>query len=448
MKIVLAVHHFPPRYTGGAEWEAYRIASTLQERGHDVRVICVERIDVGTADGVTYADDIYSGVRVRRLSFNLAASPDPFRWEYDNLWIGDHLRAFLIEQRPDVFHLVGGYLISGRATRVAGELAIPTLVSLMDFWFLCRRITLLRSDGRLSALPISSPACARCLGEESRRYRWLGQLAPALADAFWRTQTASIRRFDARTAFLLESLNGASAIISRSNFLRSVFVEAGVNADRIHLSRQGRDFPNLSADMLVKTSSPALRIGYLGQIAAHKGVHVLLSAARHLGDAAFTVRVYGDPAPFASYAAELGQLIGNDDRLELAGLCRPEDLGQVLQNMDVLVVPSLWYENSPNVILEAFAHRTPVIASDLGGMSELVQAETNGLLFAPGDALGLARQLQRLLDEPDLLPQLRQGIPTIRSLAQEIDELENLYRSIVGQRIARQSELQSVATDS
>ena len=85
MKVVIAVHHFPPRYTGGAEWETYRIASTLRARGHEVHVICVERIDAGQAEGVSWTDEIYNDLPVRRLSYNLAAAPDPVRWEYDNL---------------------------------------------------------------------------------------------------------------------------------------------------------------------------------------------------------------------------------------------------------------------------------------------------------------------------------------------------------------------------
>jgi glycosyltransferase involved in cell wall biosynthesis len=432
MKVVLAVHHFPPSYTGGAEWETYRIASALQQLGHELRVICVERIDTGPTAGVAWEDGIYGGIRVRRLVFNLAAMPDPLRGEYDNTWIGDHLRTVFDEFRPDIFHLMGGYLISGRAIRVANDLGIATVVSLMDFWFLCRRITLLRSDGQLSTLPVTSQACARCLGEERRRFRWLGQIAPALADVYWRTQTAAIRHFDARAEFLLESLNRADVIISRSQFLRSAFVGAGIDDEQIVLSRQGRDFPNLTPELLAKTPSPNLRIGYLGQIASHKGVHILLAAARRLAGAPLTVRVYGDPEPFKAYAAGLRRLIADDGRLELVGPCRPDDLGLVLRNIDVLVVPSLWYENSPNVILEAFAHGTPVIASNHGGMSELVQAGVNGLLFAPGDAVSLGRQLQRLLDEPDLLRRLRLGISPGRSMAEEIGELEELYRAVLG----------------
>ena len=434
MKVVLAVHHFFPRYTGGAEGETYRIASALQRRGCEVRVVCVERIDAGPTSGVAWEDGAYGGIWVRRLTFNLAAMPDPFRAEYDNTWIGDHLRTFLAEFRPDIFHLIGGYLISGRAIRVARDLGIATIVSLMDFWFLCRRFTLLRNDGRLSALPVSSQACARCLGEERRRYRWLGQVAPALADAYWRTQTAAVRRFDARTEFLLETLNRADAVVCRSQFLRAAFVEAGVDTERIVLSRQGRDFPNLTPALLEKSPSVNLRIGYLGQIAPHKGVHVLLVAARRLAGALLTVRVYGDLAAFKDYAAGLRRLIAADGRLELAGPCRPEDLDQVLRDIDVLVVPSLWYENSPNVILEAFAHNTPVIASNHGGLPELVRDGVNGLLFTPGDDLDLGRQLQRLLDEPDLLPRLRLGIAPVRSMAEEIGALEELYQSVRAKR--------------
>jgi hypothetical protein len=69
MKIAIAVHHFPPRYTSGAELRAYRTASWLRDHGHDVHVICVEAIDSGNGNGLTFEDDTYDGLPVRRLSF-------------------------------------------------------------------------------------------------------------------------------------------------------------------------------------------------------------------------------------------------------------------------------------------------------------------------------------------------------------------------------------------
>lgn len=434
MKIVLAVHHFPPRYGGGAEWRVHRTAAVLQARGHSVRVICVERIDAGPPNGVAWTDEVYDGIPVRRLSFNLAAAPDPVRWEYDNLWVGEHLRAFLSEQRPDVFHLISGYLMSGRALQAAYEANLPALVTLTDFWFLCRRILMLRSDGQVSSLPIDPVTCARCLGEEKRRYRWPGRIAPALMDAFWRRQTSRIRQVEARQTFLRETLNRADAIISPSQSLRAAFVGAGINADRIVFLRQGRDFPGLSPETLDKKPASHLRIGYLGQIAEHKGVHVLFEAARQLPGARVRVSAYGDTTPFPNYTARLQRLIAGDARLTLAGPFPGQQVSQVFRELDVVVVPSLWYENSPNVILEAFAHGTPVVASNLGGMSELIEHGKNGLLFAPGDSGELARQLRRLTTEPGLLPSLRAGIGPVKTLAQEMDELEALYRQVVARK--------------
>ncbi len=432
MRVVIAVHHFPPRYTGGAEWRAYRTAAALQARGHEVRVVCVERIDAGPDNGVAWEDDFYDGIAVRRLSFNQTSAPDPFRWEYDNPWIGHHLREFLSAYRPDVFHLIGGYLISARALKVAHELGIRTVVSLTDFWFLCPRISMLRSDGQLSTLPIEAGTCARCLAEEKRRYRWLGRIAPGLVNRFWRSRKARVARIQARTDLLRQTLNRVDAIVSPSQFLRSIHIEAGIDAERIVFLRQGRDFPDLAPEMLTKTPSPVLRVGYVGQIIWRKGVHVLFEAARRMPHTPLTVRAYGDTAHFPKYAARLRRLAEQDERLELAGVYRRGEVGRVLRDLDVIVVPSLWYENSPNAILEAFAHRTPVIASDLGGMAELVHDGENGLLFSPGDPDSLARQLHRLLEEPDLLSSLQAGIGAVKSVAQEMDELVAIYQVVTG----------------
>jgi glycosyltransferase involved in cell wall biosynthesis len=430
MKIVIAVHHFPPRYTGGAEWRAYRTAAALQARGYTPRVVCVEYVDRGPAAGVAWEDEVFKGVPVRRLSFNLEAVPDRFRWEYDNLWIGEHMRQFLAEENPAIFHLIGGYLLSGRVLRVAHELGIPTVVSLTDFWFLCKRISMLRSNGAISTLPINPATCARCLGEEQRRYRFMGKVAPGLMNVFWQSQTALVQNIAARMTFLRETLNQVDTIISPSQFLRNVYVEAGIASDRMMFSRQGRDFQQLDPAMLEKDASPVLRVGYIGQIAPHKGVHLLFDAVRRLPDAALTVQAYGDTTPFPRYTARLQRMIADDERMHLAGVYKRQAVSQVMRDLDVIVVPSLWYENSPNVILEAFAHRTPVMTANLGGMAELVQDGKNGLLFEPGDSASLTRQLRRLLEEPDLLPRLRAGIAPVKSVAEEMDELEEVYRRV------------------
>lgn len=432
MRIVIAVHHFPPYYVSGAELRAYRTATWLQDQGHDVRVICVEVIDVGDGYGLTFADDVYDGLSVRRLSLNLAAAPDPFRWAYDNRWIGEHLREYLNELAPDLLHLISGYLMSGSTLRTASELGIPTVVTLTDFWFLCPRITLLRSNGQLCTPPFDAATCARCLGEEKRRYRIPGQVAPALMNAFWRARQGRVAQVQARMAFLEKTLDRVDAIISPSRFLRDFFIEDGVPAERIVFSRQGRDFPNLTPELLTKTPSEYLRIGYLGQIAPHKGVHTLFEAVRQLPGVPLEVKAYGDATTFPDYTQCLRQMIRQDSRLSLAGVYERREVSRVLQRVDVVVVPSVWYENSPNTILEAFAHRTPVVVSDLGGMAELVEDGVNGLRFVPGDPSSLAIKLQQLADDPGLRSRLREGVGLVKSVSEEMAELQEIYRSVAG----------------
>jgi len=432
MKIVIAVHHFSPRYTGGAELRAYRTATWLRDHENDVHVVCVEAMNAGDRSGLAFEDDTYGGLSVRRLSFNLTCAPDPFRWTYDNSWIGVHLREYLSELAPDLLHLIGGYLMSGTALRVASDLGIPTVVTLTDFWFLCPRITLLRSNGQLCVPPCDAVTCARCLGEEKRRYRIPGRIMPVLMDAFWRMQRDRVARIQARKVFLRETLDRVDAIISPSQFLRDLFVEAGVAPERIVFSRQGRDFPDLASELVEKAPAKHLRIGYMGQIAPHKGVHTLFEAVRQLPNVALEVKAYGDATRFPGYALRLRQMVHQDSRLSLLGVYEQTEVTRVLQGLDVVVVPSVWYENSPNTILEAFAHRTPVIVSDLGGMAELVEDGVNGLRFIPGNASDLAARLRQLVDDPGLLSRLRDGIGPVKSVAEEMAELQQVYCAVAG----------------
>ena len=95
--------------------------------------------------------------------------------------------------------------------------------------------------------------------------------------------------------------------------------------------------------------------------------------------------------------------------------------------IDLLVVPSLWAENSPLVIHEAFLHGTPVLASDIGGIPELVRRGVSGELFRAGDARDLAVKLRRFITDPDYYSTIRARIPPVKTIAGNAEELEELY---------------------
>ncbi len=131
------------------------------------------------------------------------------------------------------------------------------------------------------------------------------------------------------------------------------------------------------------------------------------------------------------FVKELRGLAGGDRRITFAGPFPREEVGYVLSGLDVLVVPSRWYENQPGVILEAFAVGIPVVATDVGGMSEFVRHEENGLLFERESVEDLARQLRRLGEEPGLIGRLRAGIGPVKTVEENVDELEVLYNTLL-----------------
>jgi glycosyltransferase involved in cell wall biosynthesis len=146
------------------------------------------------------------------------------------------------------------------------------------------------------------------------------------------------------------------------------------------------------------------------------------------------LHIYGGLTTNPAYVNQLRRLSGGDDRIYFHGRVENTRVPDVLANLDVAVVPSIWYENSPIAIQEAHASGTPVVTAGIGGMAELVRDGVDGLHFRCNDSTDLARVLQRLIDDPDLLPRLRSGVRQPRSVDQEMSQLLHIYDQVIAQR--------------
>lgn len=439
MKIVLPVHHFPPRYSAGAEQYTLRLARQLIRRGDQAEVVCVERVDWAGPAPLLAEHDVYQGVPVWRLSLDLGQAPDRLRWSYDNPLIGQWFAGYLAQARPDLVHLQSGYLLSASVLAAARQMGVPAVLTLHDFWFLCPRITLLRGDATLCHAPPSDPAeCAWCMRLDSRRYRLpeqlsgglLGQAALALGQAAPRAAIAE------RRAYLRDALGWPDTLIAPSRFLAEMFA-GQVAPERLEVLRYGLD-SELLREIPARADDGVLRLGYLGQIAPHKGVHLLVQAIRMLPAQGrpVDVAIYGDLEQHPGYAHRLRRQAGGDKRIRLAGRFDHAAIGAVLAGVDVTVAPSVWYENSPLAIMEAHAAGRPVLTSALGGMAELVHHGVDGLLFRADDAADLARQIQRLREEPGLLAKLRRGITALPTAAEELGALVRIYERAIARHAA------------
>lgn len=437
MRLTFVVHQFPPRYFTGTEQYALTVGTELQRRGHDVDVFTLDPA-FGEATGPwRESRETVNGLPVRRVNFWMNLGRDWSRMEYRHPLMAEVFARHLRERGTHVvhaFHLrhVGADLIDATVAQDRG-----LVVSLMDFWFLCPRVILMRSDGStcggpprdgLGCVPCHAPQLAQELaahpaGEElvALQHRTHGVSKPG-----WdlRGRVASLLE---RPDYLRERLLAADAIVAPTNHLREMFVQNGVPPERITHHGYGIDASGIAAGAAAAGApSRPLTFGFLGSFAPHKAPHVLVEAmSRVRGDCRAVLR--GRASDFTDYSEPLLAAARRDPRLEVHGPYERAQLPAGLGAIDVLVVPSTWHENAPFVVLEARAAGLPVLASRFGGLAEVVRDEVDGELFAPGDSADLASRLQRLVDEPARLQRYRDAVQPPKSLAAAVDEFEALY---------------------
>lgn len=440
MKVLLATHFFPPGHPGGTEAYTFGLARTLRRLGHQPFVICAEEWGTGDNWQPRHEDGEHDGIPVRRLYWNWQLAPDPFVNLYDNPETERHFEEYVRQLRPDVVHITSCYALGAGIVRASRRAGAPTFLTLTDFWFLCPRHTLRRGDGSLCPGPESAVICSRCMASDAKVYRTLSAVIPAetvarglLELAHW-PRVARIRGLrgyvgdaESRLAFLRGVFAEVDLAIAPSQFLLDMFVRHGFPADKLRLSRYGIETGWLR-NLRPRQATTSIRIGYIGQVEPIKGVDLLVRAFQSIaGEVSAELTIHGDLAKNPVFGEQLIWIAAGNPAIKFVGGFERSQLADVLSNLDVVVVPSVWYENSPVVIAEAFAAQKPVIATNLSGMSELVRHEVNGLLFERGDVDDLARAIRRIVEDVALRQRLRRGIDPVRTIDDEAADLLRLY---------------------
>jgi glycosyltransferase involved in cell wall biosynthesis len=235
-----------------------------------------------------------------------------------------------------------------------------------------------------------------------------------------------------RRHILRRALEQVDRVLIGSESARRLFHGAGVSR-AIDVVRYGHDLRWLEG-YRGKSPSVPVRFGFIGRLAPMKGPHILVEAfvqAFRVGEA--KLLLYGSLEKDPQFLQRLRALTGGRKDIEFRGTYTHADSGRVFSEIDVLVVPSLWHDY-PLVIGEAFAARTPVIASDFGGMSEFVRDGVDGLLFQRGSVAGLVRQMRRILSDAGLLATLQTGVPSVKSMTEAAGEMERIYTDVLSAR--------------
>lgn len=389
LRVILVNHRY--FVSGGPERYMFAVTEMLERAGHEVVPFSVRYSrnletswneyfvePIAGDDEVYFRDHSWSLRAVNRALQRAFYAPDVSR----------SLSKLVTVAKPDVA-LVQHYLRKLSPSILVGlkHAGVPIVVRLSDFGMVCPEAFMLRER----------QVCRRCITHgllSSVRYRCVqGSLSVSAVTcasmwfAKWR------RYFD-----LIDYFIAPSAV------MREQMIEGGYDGARIVVLPTFVEAPQLD-----RGGTRGRRIVYVGRLSPEKGIEVLLDAYQRmlpregLGDVELLVAGEG----VAAYTAELvarGRQIS--PQVKFLGMLDAEAVGGLLSGALLSVVPSLWYENTPNAILESLAAGTPVAASDLGSMGDMLRGTDAGFLFRPGDSGDLADVLECALLQPDTLARM------------------------------------------
>ena len=450
MRVLQIVHGFPPHGCGGAELYAETLAAQLTPQFGDA-------VTVIAREAVTDAPE-FRVRRETRTNLELFWVNNTFRTSrrfedtYVNPAITALVAAIVDQVRPDVAHVHHLTCLSTTILDALSERGIPVVLTLHDYWLICHRgqlfdTSLTRCDGP------GKTGCARCTGVEGSRPMLLGaarilrpvervlpsalragarEMARHGADVVGSARAAkeSSRR---RLAHMHDRFGHVSQALAPSCHVRERFLSAGFVQAPIAVSEYG--IAAVPPTEGTPRGEPALRVGFAGALMVSKAPHLLADALAMLPPGTVAVEMYGEPAPYhgdTTYTRDLDRRLAHP-AITRHGPIAHADMPRVLASLDALVFPSVWEETSGIGAREALAVGVPVIASRIGGIPETVRHDVNGLLFEPGDASDLARQLRRLLDEPDLRRRLASRCATPRTLDDDVSSTRRRYEALVGE---------------
>lgn len=456
-KVLLTVHKFFPEHRAGTEVLTLNIARELQARGYEVLVVTANPpdLDARRKEGETEETSFfeYEGVPVHVIEEPLRLKDYRFSYEYDHPHMASHFRKLFEDFKPDLVQVVHAQNHSAAVIDVARDLGIPVVFYSTDFWFVCPIVQLKRPDGSICRGP--GPGAIKCLDCYTPRLfppftefkEALGAKYPGTAKQSTALHSAVIKGLysayiatklpDATNATLKRPVklrntaNKMQAILVPTRLMKDVFVENGIDEKLIHHVPFGIHLETLTAHS-EKSPSDILRIGFIGTLFEHKGVDLLIKAFLALpADVKCNLSIYGSTEQFPEYGKKLLDLAAdgspNSKKIAFKGTFPQAQFGEILSNIDVLVIPSRWYENTPLVMQSALATKTPLIATDLGGMAEIIEHDKTGLLFKLNSSDSLKEQLLRIVSEPSLLKRFRAAIKPERSVQDMVDDIEKIY---------------------
>jgi glycosyltransferase involved in cell wall biosynthesis len=418
-KVLYVCHNHPAIRPGGAEAYALELYEAMRESDQVEPVFLVRTGPPLSRTGRYHEGTLVTSVNHDPSQYFIYTEFGEFDWflgtTLNKPVISTYLRDFLVALRPDVVHFQHTLFIGYEAIREARNvLPDATIVyTLHEFLPICH------NQGQMVRTINGEP----CMEESPRRcHECFPDIAP--------------QEFFMRKRFIQSHLGLVDQFLAPSRFLLERYVDWGIPRDKIRFEDYGR------RPIHSRTRSRARkrnRFAFFGQLSRFKGINVLLKAMNQVAQAGVDAEltVYGanlelQPQDFRDEFARLLDMTRGS--VTFVGEYKHDDLPALMERADWVVVPSIWWENSPLVIQEAFMYGRPVICSDIGGMAEKVRHGVDGLHFRADDPESLAETITRAAKSRDLWTKLRSASPGIYTMDEQVAALTQLYEKLSRQK--------------
>jgi len=430
MKILKVIHGYPMRYNAGSEVYSQTLCLGLAAKGHDVHVFTREE-DPFRADGAMRYETDVDDSRIKLYIANNPRHKDRYRLDV----IDEEFSKVLEQINPDIVHI--GHLnhLSTSMVFEAKKRNIPIVYTLHDYWLMCPRGQFMQMHSEDNNL------WAACDGQENNKCatqcyaRYFSGAAEEreIDIKYWENWV------DRRMTHIRQVVAQVDLFISPAKYLKNRYEnDFGLPKDKSIYLDYGFDRKRMQRRK--REVEETFVFGYIGTHIPAKGIHQLIEAFGRLEGNA-TLRIWGRFRGQESKALkDIADSLPKGKSLQVEWMTEYKNqqiVEDVFNKVDAIVVPSVWVENSPLVIHEAQQARVPVVTANTGGMSEYVHHEVNGLLFTHRSVDELAKQMQRMVDNPSWSIELGErgyifsDDGNIPDITDQIMDMEGIYKGLL-----------------
>ncbi|MEW9799431.1 glycosyltransferase family 4 protein [Alteromonas sp. CYL-A6] len=394
--VLIISHGHPDLNKGGAEIAAYNLYNEL--RAQNIDAYFLARTSQTPHGGAAFS----SRNGKREILFHTTMD-DGFLFsniKTRHMW--QEFRDLLLLIKPTVVHL-HHYFLLGIEMLEEIRRTLPQckiVLTLHEYLAICHNKGLMvKTNGKL-CYKASARDCHGCFPDKQP------------GDFFLREQ------------YIKRLFSVVDHFVSPSEFLKTRYLEWGIGDKPFTVIENGQPHGTLSPEAGTTNNAESVTFAFFGQVNPYKGIDVLLEAVLLLDKSVarkVNVEIHGANLNVqeTTYQKKVQKLLKKTQgRVIFHGPYEPHELPQLLQHVDWAIVPSVWWENSPMVIQEAFSQKVPLIVSNIGGMQEKVKDGVDGLHFRFGSPVDLAATMTRCVRDQSIRADCAENIKTPLSASQ------------------------------